>query len=305
MSFRYPVLVYIAGVMCIGLLLWTWRRSSGRTIIPSDHGARGRGWTWLIILNLADSIPALLAANALLILAGPQRLGEPQNKRSLTNIELCMDVSGSMTAAFGSGSRYDAAMEAVNQFCERRKGDAVGLTFFGNNTLNWCPLTQDISAIKCSPPFMRPENAPHWLGGTEIAKALRYCRKVLAERSEGDKMILMVTDGDSYDLNSGNVDEMIKELSRDNVTVFAIIIGQTRVQDEMVQVTQRTGGEAFLAGDPEALNSIFRKIDQMKQAKIEKHIAESRDFYEPFCIAGFILAGLHLLTSFGLRYTPW
>ena len=33
-------------------------------------------------------------------------------------------------------------------------------TFFGNSVLHWCPLTSDVSAIRCSPPFMRPTRPP-------------------------------------------------------------------------------------------------------------------------------------------------
>src|SRR3954454_13668358 len=108
-----------------------------------------------------------------------------------------------MVAPSGDGSRYDTAMNSVQEFLDYRKGDAFGLTFFGNNVLHWVPLTSDISAIKCAPPFMRPENVPPWLASTEIGRALRACKKVLAQRQEGDRMIILVTDGDSYDLYGG------------------------------------------------------------------------------------------------------
>ena len=52
----------------------------------------------------------------------------------------------------GDGSRYDTAMKSLDDFLTYRKGDAFGLTFFGNNTLHWVPLTSDVSAIRCSPP---------------------------------------------------------------------------------------------------------------------------------------------------------
>jgi Ca-activated chloride channel family protein len=305
MSFRELWLVFVAGFVWLLLIVWVWYRPGRRTIVPTDHGKQHPGVGWRILINLGESIPVCLVALALLFLAGPQRLGEPQSKRSMSNIEICLDVSGSMIAEFGSGSRYDAAMKAVNDFCGFRKGDAFGLTFFGSSTLQWCPLTQDVSAIKCSPPFMRPELIPPWYGGTEIAKALRECKKILAERMDGDRMILLITDGFSSDLQGDATEQIIKELKRENITVFAVIIGDTRIQDEIIQITSATGGEAFSCDDPDALKYIFARIDQMKPAKIEKTIAEARDYYEPFCIAGFILGGLQLLFAFGLRYTPW
>jgi Ca-activated chloride channel family protein len=108
-----------------------------RVVLPFDHGKPGTGWGWLVLLTTMEALPALLLGVAIVLLAGPQKLGEPKDKRILTNIEMCLDVSGSMTAPFGDGSRYDTAMKAVEEFLDYRKGDAFGLTFFGNNVLHW------------------------------------------------------------------------------------------------------------------------------------------------------------------------
>ena len=67
---------------------------------PSTTAA-DRAAAWLAaVLRLAESLPAALLAIAILILAGPQKWDEPRSKRVLTNIEFCVDVSGSMTAKF-------------------------------------------------------------------------------------------------------------------------------------------------------------------------------------------------------------
>jgi Ca-activated chloride channel family protein len=201
-------------------------------------------------------------------------------------------------------------MQALNEFVTYRKGDSFGLTFFADETLQWVPLTSDVSAIRCSPPFMRPENAPDWVGtwGTDIGKAIRACAKVLRERAEGERMIILVSDGeDVADLVSTH-QAITRELIADKITVFAVIIqenSQSNIQDEVVNITHRTGGEAFLAGDPEAMKTIFQHIDQMKQARIEKTIGETLDDFVPWAIAGLVLAGVALISLFGLRYTPW
>jgi Ca-activated chloride channel family protein len=304
MSFLYPwVLVLL--ILPLGLLVWTWRRREGQVVLPLDHGLPGRGLVWYILLGCAESLPALLLAVAILLLAGPQRFGRPEEKRKLTNIELCVDISGSMTTPWGDGSRYDTAMKSVEEFCSYRKGDAVGLTFFGNSTLHWCPLTSDTSAIRCSTPFMRPEKVPIWFGGTEIARALRACKQVLVERQQGERMIVLVTDGESIDLLGGNAEKLAKELKEADITVFAIIIGMESIQDEIHTITATTGGEAFLAGDPETMRVLFKRIDQLKQAPLEKKLADTLDFFGPLCLAGLVLLGLAGLCSYGIRYTPW
>lgn len=298
---HYLVLLIIP----LALLAWAWKRHGREVALPLDRARTGDGRAWGFFLKCAAAVPALLLAAAIVLLAGPQRLGEPQSKRKLTNIEICLDISGSMTAKMGDGSRYDAAMQAVEAFVDYRKGDAVGLTFFGNNFLHWCPLTTDISAVKCSTPFMRPEKVPGWFGGTEIGRALRGCKQVLAQRQDGgDRMILLVSDGDSFDLY-GNAEAIRDELKRENITVFAIIIGMTAVQDEVVTVTAGTGGEAFLAADTEALNAIFKKIDQMNQPPVEKKLAETYDNTKWYCIIGLACLGVALVASYGLREVPW
>jgi Ca-activated chloride channel homolog len=288
----------------LGLLAWAWSRKDCRLVLPLDHARPGSGAGYFVLINLAESIPPLLLLIAILLLAGPQRLTPPKTKRTLTNIEMCVDISYSMTEPFGDGNRYDTAMKAVEEFCTFRKGDAYGLTFFGNNVLHWCPLTSDISAIRCSPPFMKPDQVPPWFNGTEIARALKSCKGVLTQRQEGDRMILLLTDGESPDLRN-NGPALAKELKDENITVFAVIIGMEQIQDEIITITHTTGGEAFMAGDPEALKAVFKRIDSMKQTKLEKSVGDNVDDFWLLCLVGLVLVGLFTCALFGLRYTPW
>jgi Ca-activated chloride channel homolog len=303
-SFAYWPLLFLLVVPLI-LLAWVWRRHEGRIVLPFDHSQAGPGRVLQVLINLAESLPAVVLALVILLLAGPLRLGEPKTKRALTNIELCVDVSGSMTTPFGDATRYDTSMRAINDFLDYRKGDAFGLTFFGNNYLHWVPLTSDVSAIRCAPPFMRPEIAPPWMNGTEIGRALLGCKKVLMERQEGDRMIVMITDGDSYDFSGGNDLVVAKELRDANIVCYSIHVSDEVVPGEIANVTQLTGGEVYAPDDADALAKVFRKIDEMVPAKLEKTLPESLDFFWPFSIAALSLLGLWVVAQLGLRYTPW
>jgi Ca-activated chloride channel family protein len=210
-----------------------------------------------------------------------------------------------MTAKFGAKDRYEAAMEAINAFLDFRTGDAFGLTFFGNSVLHWVPLTTDVSAFRCAPPFMHPRNLPNWFGGTEIGKALRACRKVLIEREEGDRMIILVTDGYSADLSGSNDEVVARELAADGITVFTVHIAEGAIPKEIVRIAALTGGEAFKPEDTDGLTRVFQRIDQMKKARMEKTQPEASDAFAPFCLAGLALLAASLLAAFGLRYTPW
>jgi Ca-activated chloride channel homolog len=306
-SFVYQYILFALVVpAALFIRVWAhhWARNRAAVTLPFDHARRGGGWGWWLALSPAESLPPLLMTVAVLLLAGPQRYGAPETKRRMTNIQFCLDVSGSMTSPFGEASRYDGAMKSIDRFLDNRKGDSFGLTFFGDNFIHWCPLTTDPSAIRCSMPFMRPEIAPPWFGGTDIAKALRGCERVLRDRQDGDRMILLITDGIDPGLDP-EAAELAKTFRDQNITVFCVIVGYHQIQDGIIAVTRGTGGDAFTVDDPEALKVVFTKIDQMKQAKVEKTIAEPMDFFGPYVIVGLVLLGLALLALFGLRYTPW
>jgi Ca-activated chloride channel family protein len=302
--FRHPWVLPLL-VVPAALLGWTWRRRGRAVVLPFDHSGVSSGAWMRFALRLAESLPALALAAVVAILAGPQRWDAPRTKRVLTNIEFCVDVSGSMTARFGDGTRYDGAMEAINDFLDAREGDAYGLTFFGNNVLHWCPLTTDVSAFRCAPPFMKPGKLPPWFGGTEIGRALLACRKVLVEREEGDRMIVLVTDGYSADLWGGRDEEIARELHGDAITVYTVHVAEGAIPDEVVRIAAGTGGEAFKSEDPEGLERVFARIDEMQETRLEKTRAEAADHFVPFCIAGLAVLGLSLLALFGLRHTPW
>lgn len=304
MSFGHPWVLFLL-VVPVALIFWNWRREGTQVVVPLDHSPKKSSRGIYGLVGVVECLPALLLAMVIFLLAGPERLGEPVSKRSLTNIEFCVDISGSMTAKLGEGTRYDASMAAIDEFLDYRKGDAFGLTFFGSSVLHWVPLTSDVSAIRCSPPFMRPEIAPPWFGGTEIAKALMACQDVLTAREEGDRMIVLVSDGFSSDLGDGNDFELAKRLKDDKITVYAVHVADTDVPGEIVNLTMSTGGEAFSAGDAEGVRAVFARIDKMQQTRIDKTAAERQDHFPPFAIAGLSVMGVASLCLWGLRYTPW
>ncbi len=304
-GFVHPQVLWLLFIPML-LLIWIWIRRSGGVAIPVDHSSHSAGTVVGTLINLAESLVPILLAVCIWILAGPMELGKPTSKRALTNIQFCVDISGSMRSPFGGvGNRYDGSMQAINQFLDFRDGDAFGLTFFGQEVMHWCPLTTDSSAIRCSVPFMRPEVAPPGFGGTSIAKALLACRQKLMETEKGDRMIILVSDGSSADLNPGNAPEIASRMSDEAITVFAIHIADSPPPDAVVTVTSKTGGDVFNPGDEAALANVFRTIDSMQKAEMEKTIAEQLDNYQPFALLGLGLVALLLGCSFGLRYTPW
>lgn len=297
------------------MLVWIWLRdrlpslglgSDRRTVLPQDHGVAKSGRFPDFFIRCFSSAAPLMLAAAIVLLAEPRHLGVPKAKRELTNIEFCLDLSGSMTGRFGEGTRYDAAMAAINSFVAKREGDAFGLTVFGSNAEHWIPLTTDASAFKCSTPFLNPRRLPPgYGGGTMIGKGLKKCQEVLVTRETGDRMIVLVSDGASADLGSGQEEEVGRSLRDDKIVVYSIHIGNGISPPEVSTITNITGGESFNPTDVGALQNVFDRIDKMEVAKMTRTYAEVLDWFGPFSLAGITFVGLSLISLLGIRYTPW
>ncbi|SFI64516.1 vWA domain-containing protein [Planctomicrobium piriforme] len=303
--FAYPWLLVLL-VLPVWMIHWVWTRRGGRVSLPHDYVAPSsrRSWAWAI--HLAESLPAVLLAVGIIVLANPLRFGQPVDKRQLTNIEILVDVSGSMAFPMGNERRYDVAMRALNQFLEMRQGDAFGLTFFGIEALHWVPITTDVSAIRLAAPFMDPQTVPPRFGGTMIGNALLKCRDQFNNCPTGDRMALLISDGQSGDFMQNDNDVVVAEQMKEaGIKVFTIHIGEGDVPLSIRTVARITGGMAFAASDTESLKEVFKQIDAMKRMELERQNPEMQDNYFVAATVGLAAVLLSLMTAFGLRYTPW
>ena len=306
MSFHYPQLLWLLALPVVWGF-WQWVRRGHPLVLPFDHGQQKDGRLLRVLANLAETLPALLLVIAVLMLAGPRRPAPPLDERIQNNIIICLDVSGSMGVPFGrGGTRFKAAAEATKQFCSFRKGDAFGLTIFGSEYIHWIPPTKELSAVINAVNHVRPNNMPPWMGGTLIANALRGCRNELVRIPEGDRAVVLITDGGSGDFQNGGDRAVAQELAEQNIRVFAIRIGSGGYgAGGLETIAAMTDGKVFNAGDPAALDSVFHEIDGMQKAKFKQVTADWVDDYTPLSVAGLISALLYGLSLLGLRYTPW
>ncbi len=299
MTFTHPwVLLFLALPV---LLMWTMLARAPRVASPADHAHHAPRTGWRVLLAFFDAAPLALLAIAALILAGPQTLQQPKRERSLTNVQICMDVSGSM-----SGRNYALATKAIEDFTRAREGDAFGLTLFGVLQIRWLPLTKDLQAIRNALPFANPDHQPSHMGGTAIGAALRFCgANMVAEAHEGDRLIVLVSDGMSADLGGNVPGEIGEELREAGITVYHIHIDESDVPPDVVELVQLTGGDAFAATDATSIQAVFRHIDKMKPAKFAPTGTVPLDHFRPFALIALALASLHALGLLGARYTPW
>jgi Ca-activated chloride channel family protein len=305
MSFHRPEMLWLLALPILWGF-WQWVRRGHPVTLPFDFGGsrEGRALRWLV--NGANMLPALLLAVVVLVLAGPRRPAPPSDERILNNIILCLDVSGSMSTPFGSKTRFDAAMESAREFCEYRKGDAFGLTIFGSEYLHWFPPTKELSAVRNALQFVRPVNLPPWFGGTRIVNALQGCKERLMRAKEGDRAIILITDGGSADFGGGRDRQVAQELAEARIRVFTVLIGDDSYGiDGIYTIAAGTGGRVFRVEQAGALDAVFHEIDQMQKAKFKQVTSDWVDYYRPLSIAGLVVSGLWGFTLLGLRYTPW
>lgn len=310
MRFANPDLILL---LCVPVIIAFvgWFKGGLPIVMPFDFAVRRRGFFLKLPVYVVNCLPAGLLAVALLLLAGPLKFAPSETERLVTNIQICLDVSGSMNKSLRNESRnrmdpdtrFSVAMAAIDDFTKYRKGDAFGLTIFSQEYIHWVPLTQDLSAIRLAVPFVRP-TFPTW-GGTAIANGMSGCIDVLASRKTGDRMIILLTDGGSGDIQGGKEHELVKRLQDEQVKVFAVSLRDGAPVPELATIARATGGAVFTALDERALKKVFQEIDEMQKTSIIPRKPFLIDHVRPFCLAGLLLLGTYLFGSLFLRYTPW
>jgi Ca-activated chloride channel family protein len=191
------------------------------------------------------------------------------------------------------------------------------LTIFSRAYIHWVPLTLDTSAIRLSRPFVkvftltpaqgRPAYMPQnvW-GGTFIAKALGGATDLLAQRPVGDRMIILLSDGESADIRGGREREIIEKLRQHKITVFAINLNSGQaIEPGVAQIATATGGQVFTTVDTQALQAVFRQISEMKKVEILQKDPQVIDYFHPFFWPAVAVLVLQTLVLFGLRFNPW
>ncbi|MCX6919240.1 MAG: VWA domain-containing protein [Verrucomicrobia bacterium] len=310
MTFLYPKLLALLAIPVI-VAFWEWVRPGQPLAMPFDHAKVGRGRFWQFLINSANCLPACLLAVAILFLAHPVIFNPPEVERQLTNVQIVLDNSGSMRSPHGPqngklNTRFDSAMASIEQFLHHRKGDAFGLTVFSRSFVHWVPLTLDTETIILSKPFVSPNVFPdEFWGNTFIGKALYGAADLLDQAKTGDRMIIMLTDGLSSDILPPKDSAIIADLQAKRIKVFVVFLIDQPVTPSLVGIAQATGGDAWGAVTPDALNAVFKRIDEMKKVVVLEKKPRASDYYDPFFIPAMAALGLAILALFGIRYNPW
>jgi Ca-activated chloride channel family protein len=237
-----------------------------------------------------------LVTVALLVLA----MSRPQTGRSLTEVHtegidivLVLDTSGSMQALDLDAhlpirerrNRLEAAKDVVEIFIEGRQNDQIGLVVFGAEAFTQCPLTLDHGILAT---FLERLEIGMAGDATAIGSALGTAVKRLRDSDAESKVVILLTDGRS---NAGSLTPIkAAEIAATfDVKVYTIGVGATgeapflmdsifgqqvvhqnvEIDEATLQrIAELTGGAYYRAEDTEALEEIYRRIDELEKTEI-------------------------------------
>ena len=310
-----------------GLAFWHHRRGQLGALAASRLPlATGGAWR----LHLPFYCRLLAFAAAVVALARPQ-LGYSWEESTTEgiDIQIALDVSGSMAAKDFAPSRLEVAKRIVREFVSRRTGDRIGLTTFSGAALTRAPLTTDRRMLDELVAALEPTLTPD---GTAIGLALANAAARLKSSAAKSKLIVLVTDGVN---NAGEIDPLSAAAVAEGLSLRVYTVGvgsegqalvpvqrrnpftgrlETRdvtmrveVDEELLRrIAERTGGRFYRATDGDALTRVFAEIDRLERTPLQvKRYVRYEESFQPFAGAALALTLLPLLLApLGLTVEP-
>lgn len=323
MEFTRPFLLLLVP---LAILLFVWRQKRGREPGALRHShlklLATRGTSAKVRLSvLMPWVSAFAMILLLLGLAGPRivhRSEEVEGKG--IDIILSLDISGSMRSLdFEPNDRLGAAKIVIEEFIEGRPHDRIGLVVFAQKAFTQCPLTLDHQVLIG---FLEEVEIGLIEDGTAIGLGLATAVARLRHSDSPSRTVVLLTDGVNTvpTLEPETAIELATSL---NVRVYTVAIGRqglvpfpvndpifgkrTRQRETKIdlvlleKIAKETGGQMFQATDPEALNNIFRTIDELETARYKTTV--STWFRE--LMSWFVVPALLILLLEGLLSATW
>ncbi len=134
-------------------------------------------------------------------MSGPQvgtRLVEVT--RQGTDIALAVDLSQSMLVEDLTPNRFQRARHEISRFMDKLTGDRVALIPFARVAFVEVPMTLDHAAVNSKLNAIKPEMIPH--PGTSLAATIKQARRVFSNKSQAQKIIVIITDGEDHEADA-------------------------------------------------------------------------------------------------------
>lgn len=292
----------LLGLLVIPLVAW-WRSRRGRApavVFPTTFLLRKsarvtRAWRG----GLAFGLSILSLAMAIIALARPQKLRTYEEDKS-EGLAICLtvDVSLSMlTEDFIVGgvrsNRLTAAKRVMRDFIRGRGNDRIGIVAFAGAPYLPCPMTLDHDWLEQN--IDRVQTGITGDGtaiGSGIAAAASRLDK---EKKVASKVMILLTDGAN---NSGRLSpqDAARAAAELGVKIYTIAIGtpgyhlirapdgniinsgrQEFDEPTLIEVAKIGQGAFYKAQDLDALDRIFKTIDQLEKSEVQQRKVVERD----------------------------
>jgi Ca-activated chloride channel homolog len=187
-------------------------------------------------------------------ISGEGTVGTIALRRIPLDIVLVFDVSESM-----AGDKLEQLVDASrNVLAKLGPGDRAALVTFSQRTMIRQPLSSDVAAV------VRAVDRLDASGQTSMFDAL-YAGLSLRRTSDTRSMMLLFSDGrDNTSWLSGK--QVAQAARESDVVVYAVGL-DTRVKDDLKEITEETGGAVLVAQSAKDLKTLFERIVREMQAR--------------------------------------
>lgn len=295
-------------------LLWLARRRGrppaitfSRTTTLGRGPRAGRG-----VPRALAVLRALALAAGVVALARPRSgaRAEPSTSDGI-NIALVVDLSSSMLAEdFQPQNRLEVAKAELKRFVAGRTADRIGVVAFAAEALTQVPLTTDYPVVVAAIDNLQ---AGQLEDGTAIGTAIATAANRLRDAPGRSRVMVLLTDGEN---NRGAIDPRTAAQAAAHVGVKIYTIGvgteglapvpvgrglyglryenlPVKIDEPLLtDVARSTGGRYFRARDAEALDRIYREIDQLERTPVRArtYVRFSEEYRWPLGVALAALA---------------
>ena len=332
MTFAYPAVLWL--LLGLPLLWWRWwrlrRRQAIRFSAVDFVPAERWRWrpTWLLPVLNTVGLGLLVVA-----VARPQEeTATGQRYADGVALMMVLDTSSSMTARdMALLGRPQTRLVVVKDVFGRfvagdppalpgRPTDLIGLIRFARFADSVCPLTFDHDALLRQLERMETVQTRAEDGtaiGDGLALAVERLKGVRRTAGSGEqleikgKAIILLTDGEH---NAGVVrpEEAAQLAASFEIQVYTILAGsgrgpaRLRAAQTLATVAEQTGGRAFQAASPDALEAVYAEIDALERTRLEQRQVVRRREASFGWLAGALacLGGQALLGFTWLRRAP-
>jgi Ca-activated chloride channel family protein len=218
----------------------------------------------------------LFFASSVLALAG-LHWGEHlvEERRSGQELVICLDVSNSMLADEGGGSRLEHSIRTIRRTAEELEGVRIGLVVFKGQAIQLIPLTEDRSVLETAMRYIGPSVMTD--PGSGLEEGIRRSVESFPPSAQTYRSILLFSDGEYH---SGNPLAAAEQAGSARIPIYVAAVGT-----DDGAVIRLPGGKVLLddKGNPVVSRprlEVLERIAEISGGRVFRIYGEDREMPE-------------------------